>query len=118
MEAVLLEHDAIADSACVGINLSVYLPLQIPTTTNTRSDNEEWPRGYVVLKDTHKGKVTEEDIHKFMFDKVAKHKRLVGGIVFIDEVPKLASGKIVRKLLKEWAKRDAFTMKGPVRARL
>lgn len=53
-----------------------------------------------------------------MKPKVAKHKYLVGGIVFIDEVPKLASGKIVRKLVKEWAKRDAHEMEGKVKARL
>lgn len=47
--------------------------------------------------------------------KVAKHKQLVGGIVFVDEVPKLPSGKIVRKVVKQWAKRDAENMK---RARL
>jgi 4-coumarate--CoA ligase len=62
--------------------------------------------------------VTEEDLHLFMKAKVAKHKQLVGGIVFIDEVPKLASGKIVRKLLKEWAKRDAPILEGKVKARL
>jgi 4-coumarate--CoA ligase len=71
-----------------------------------------------VLKDEYKGKVTENDIHAWMKDKVAKHKRLVGGIVFIDEVPKLASGKIVRKLLKEWAKRDAPALEGRIKARL
>lgn len=79
---------------------------------------EEWPRGYVVLKDASKGKITEDDLHKYMHDKVAKHKRLVGGIVFIDEIPKLASGKIVRKLLKEWAKRDAPILEGRIKARL
>lgn len=41
-----------------------------------------------------------------MIGKVAKHKRLVGGVAFVDEVPKLASGKIQRKLIREWAKRD------------
>jgi acyl-coenzyme A synthetase/AMP-(fatty) acid ligase len=41
---------------------------------------------------------------------VAKHKRLVGGVTFIDEVPKLASGKIIRKLMKQWSKRDAEEM--------
>jgi 4-coumarate--CoA ligase len=70
----------------------------------------------VVLKEG--ATVTEEDIHLFMKAKVAKHKQLVGGIVFIDEVPKLASGKIVRKLLKEWAKRDAPILEGKVKARL
>lgn len=42
--------------------------------------------------------------------RVAKHKQLVGGIVFVDEVPKLASGKIMRKVLKDWAKKDAEKM--------
>lgn len=78
--------------------------------------SEEWPRGYVVLKQG--ATITEADIHAFMKEKLAKHKQLVGGIVFIDEVPKLASGKIVRKLLKEWSKRDAPIIEGKMKARL
>lgn len=50
--------------------------------------------------------------------KVAKHKQLVGGIEFVDEVPKLQSGKIMRKVVKDWAKRDAERMSGMVKARL
>ncbi len=91
LEAVLLEFDPIADAAAVGIML----------------DGQEWPRAYVVLKDEHKGKTTAEEIHEHMKIKVAKHKQLVGGIVFVEEVPKLQSGKIMRKVVKEWAKRDA-----------
>jgi 4-coumarate--CoA ligase len=72
----------------------------------------------VVLKPEGVGKLSEADIHAFMKSRVAKHKMLVGGIKFIDEVPKLASGKIVRKLMKEWAKRDAVEMQGKPRARL
>ncbi|KAF2404510.1 4-coumarate-CoA ligase [Trichodelitschia bisporula] len=102
LEAALLEHEAVADAACVGVTLH----------------GEEWPRGYVVLKEEWKGKVGEADIHKFMKVKVAKHKQLVGGVAFVDEVPKLASGKIVRKLLKEWAKRDAPVLEGKMKARL
>lgn len=94
LEAVLLEFDPIADAAAVGITL----------------DGQEWPRAYVTLKDEHKGKTTAEDIHRHMKIKVAKHKQLVGGIVFVDEVPKLQSGKIMRKVVKEWAKRDAEKM--------
>ncbi|ORY06908.1 hypothetical protein BCR34DRAFT_543052 [Clohesyomyces aquaticus] len=96
LEAVLLEHDAIADAAAVGITL----------------DGQEWPRAYVHLKDEHKGKITDEHIHAHMKEKVTKHKQLVGGIVFVDEIPKLQSGKIMRKVLKEWAKKDAEVLNG------
>lgn len=94
LEAALLEFDPIADAAAVGITL----------------DGQEWPRAYVVLKDEYKGRTTREEIHEHMKIKVAKHKQLVGGIVFVEEVPKLQSGKIMRKVVKEWAKRDAEMM--------
>ena len=102
LEATLLENDHIADAAVVGITLN----------------NEEWPRAYITLKDESKGKISAEDIQKWMKPRVAKHKQLVGGIKFIDEVPKLASGKIQRKVMREWAKRDALEMEGSSRARL
>lgn len=60
-----------------------------------------------MIQETSHGKVTPEDIQNELAARVAKHKRLVGGVVFIDEVPKLASGKIQRKTMREWAKRDA-----------
>ncbi|KAL1957003.1 hypothetical protein VTO42DRAFT_6492 [Malbranchea cinnamomea] len=102
LEAVLLENNDIEDAGVVGITIN----------------GEEWPRAYIHLKDHAKGKVTEADIHKYMKTKVARHKQLVGGIAFVDQVPKLPSGKIVRKLLKEWAKQDAATMKSVDRAKL
>lgn len=60
----------------------------------------------------------EQAIQKWMAARVAKHKRLVGGVQFVEEVPKLASGKIMRKVLKEWAKRDASGLEAQVKARL
>ena len=71
---------------------------------------EEYPRAYVALKDEAKGRITPKQIQDWIKDKVAKHKRLVGGVAFVDEVPKLASGKIQRKLMRDWAKRDATTV--------
>ena len=102
LEAVLLEHDDVADAAAVGIT----------------AHDEEIPRAYVVLQENAKGKTTEQDIQAFVASKVAKHKRLMGGVKFVDEVPKLPSGKIVRKLMKEWAKRDVKEVEGNVKARL
>lgn len=63
-----------------------------------------------MIQPESKGKVTPQDIQDWIASRVAKFKRLVGGVVFIDEVPKLASGKIQRKVMRDWAKRDAAEM--------
>lgn len=49
---------------------------------------------------------SSEEIQEWIKSKVAKHKYLTGGVIFIDEVPKSAAGKIQRKILREWAKKD------------
>jgi len=55
-------------------------------------------------------KMSGEDVQEWLKPKVAKHKWLVGGVKIVDEIPKLASGKIQRKVMREWAKRDALEM--------
>ncbi|KAI7335072.1 4-coumarate-CoA ligase [Hortaea werneckii] len=103
LEAVLLENEHVADAAVVGL----------------QGEHEELPRAYVALKDPAKGKVSERDIQEWTSQHVAKHKRLDGGVKFIDEVPKSPSGKIQRKIMREWAKRDAEEMQGkPPKAKL
>jgi len=106
LEAVLLESPDVADAAVVGLRFE--------------DDGDEWPRAYVVLQDEKKGQVTEKDIQKFVAGKVAKHKWLQGGVKFVDEIPKLPSGKIMRKVMKDTAKKDAEEMRqnGKVKARL
>ncbi|EPE06687.1 4-coumarate- ligase [Ophiostoma piceae UAMH 11346] len=91
LEGVLLENEHVADAAVVGITLK----------------SEEFPRAYVTIHETSKGRVAPVDIQKWIVARVAKHKRLTGGVVFVDVVPKLASGKIQRKVMREWAERDA-----------
>ena len=91
LEAVLLEHDDIADAGVVGAMV----------------DGEEKPRAYVQLKTDRPRKISETQIQNYMSDRVAKHKRLTGGVILVDEIPRLASGKIQRKVLKEWAKQEA-----------
>ncbi|KAL0934682.1 4-coumarate- ligase [Colletotrichum truncatum] len=104
LEAVLLENEHVADAAVVGIMI----------------DSNEWPRAYVAIQEPSKGKVNPVDIQEWIKSRVAKHKWLVGGVVFVDEVPRLASGKIQRKTMREWSKRDAAALIGSdgTRARL
>lgn len=59
------------------------------------------------MKREAKGKTSEMHIQDWVMARVAKHKYLTGGVRFVDEVPRIASGKIERKTLREWANRDA-----------
>lgn len=87
LEALLLEHPAIADAAVIGM----------PTP-----DGDEAPRAFVVLQPDKKSqKTTVEEVQNFVKDKVARHKRLTGGVTWIEAVPKNPSGKILRRQLRD-----------------
>lgn len=55
-------------------------------------------RAYVVLKEG--ANATEEDIINHVAGLVAPYKQLRGGVVFTNEIPKSASGKILRRLVR------------------
>lgn len=83
LEEILRDHPALADAAVIGI---------------PHRQRGEVPRAYVVKK---KGaEVDEEAIKDFVKAKVAKYKRLEGGVEFIEAIPKNATGKILRRELK------------------
>lgn len=91
LEGLLASHPKVSDVAVIGL----YSP----------SLASEVPRAYVVPV----GKPSDElakELVKYVHDRVAQHKRLRGGVVFIDEIPKSGSGKILRRVLKEKAKED------------
>nr|KMM66815.1 hypothetical protein CPAG_03153 [Coccidioides posadasii RMSCC 3488] len=96
LEAIILEHDDVEDGGVVGIMLPVEF-----------RNEEEYPRAYVHLKPGAQRKIAPADIQAFIKARVAKHKQLMGGVTFIEAVPRLPSGKIIRRLLREWAKKDA-----------
>ncbi|KAI5856369.1 4-coumarate-CoA ligase-like protein [Tricharina praecox] len=89
LEGVLLQHPGIIDAAVIGI---------------TTPAGEELPRAYVVKRPGTE--LTEKEVYDWAAEKLAKYKRLDGGVVFLEAVPKNASGKILKKALRELAARD------------
>ena len=61
------------------------------------------PRAYVVAD---RKAMPPEKIEAFVGDNVADYKRLRGGVVYVDAIPKSPSGKILRKDLRELARRE------------
>ncbi|KAK1688888.1 hypothetical protein BDP55DRAFT_629428 [Colletotrichum godetiae] len=82
LEGHLLEHEGVRDCAVIRV---------------TR-EGQEHPQAHIVPKDNN---VTAESIIKFMESRLSAHKRLTGGIVFTEVIPKSASGKILRRLLQD-----------------
>ena len=84
LEALLLTHPAVLDAAVV-----------------RRADEEagEVPKAYVVLKPDDASKATSgEAIMGWVAQRVAPHKR-IRHLEFIEQIPKSASGKILRRVL-------------------
>jgi acyl-coenzyme A synthetase/AMP-(fatty) acid ligase len=48
--------------------------------------------------------MSEGNVQAYMKERLAGYKQLVGGVKFVDAIPKNASGKILKKDLKEIAK--------------
>ncbi|KAH0442781.1 4-coumarate- ligase [Colletotrichum camelliae] len=88
LEALLLERPDVADVAVIGVTIS----------------GEEFPRAYIVRSPGTN--TSGEEIAKWLEERVAKHKRLRGGVAFTDVIPKNPSGKILRKILREQAKKE------------
>jgi 4-coumarate--CoA ligase len=55
--------------------------------------------------------LTEADVLKFVAERSSPAKRLRGGVIFIDKIPKNPSGKILRRELRELLKQHSFKAK-------
>jgi len=51
-------------------------------------------------------KLGRVDVDKWVAERLAGYKRLAGGVVFVDEIPKNPSGKILKRILREQAKKE------------
>ncbi|KAI1619265.1 hypothetical protein EDD37DRAFT_676002 [Exophiala viscosa] len=87
LEDLLLGHPLVADAAVVGI---------------PDDYAGEVPKAFIVLVDlSAKGSTTKQILYDFVKRKRSKSKWLTGGIEFLDTIPKSASGKILRRVLKD-----------------
>ncbi|MEV6292290.1 4-coumarate--CoA ligase family protein [Streptomyces sp. NPDC051896] len=85
LEALLLTHPRIADAAVIG---------------TYDGDGNEVPHAFVVRRADTAGEPTENEIMRYVAERVAPYKR-VRRVTFIDTVPRAASGKILRRELRE-----------------
>jgi acyl-CoA synthetase (AMP-forming)/AMP-acid ligase II len=83
LEALLLTHEKIADAAVIGVR---------------DAEGEEIPKAFVVRQESA-GDLTADDVMTFVAERIAPHKK-VRVVEFIDQIPKSASGKILRKDLR------------------
>ncbi len=83
LEALLLTHDKVADVAVIGVR---------------DDEGEEVPKAFVVRQDSG-ADLTAEDVMAFVAERIAPHKK-VRVVEFIEQIPKSASGKILRKDLR------------------
>ena len=84
LEALLLTHPEITDVAMIGV---------------PDADAGEVPMGFVVAT----GALTLEDLHDFLEPQVAHYKH-VKRLELVSEIPKSASGKILRRVLRDQVK--------------
>lgn len=89
LEGILLADPRVKDAAVIGVPF----------------EGTEAPRGYVVRAEgAGAEEISDEDVRGIVRGKVAAYKELRGGVVFVDEIPRSAVGKILRRELRERAK--------------
>ncbi|KRT83196.1 AMP-binding protein [Oryctes borbonicus] len=84
LEEIIRDFPSVAEAAVIGV---------------PHERDGEVPRAYVISKSNQT--IDVDKLQEYVSSKVARHKRLTGGISVIDNLPKNASGKILRKELKE-----------------
>jgi len=87
VEMALAEHPAVSESAVVGIPHEMW---------------GETPLAYLVL---HPGTAQpgEDELMDFLRERLASFKLPKGGFVFVDSLPRTASGKVLKRSLREQA---------------
>ncbi|OQV03335.1 AMP-binding enzyme domain-containing protein [Cladophialophora immunda] len=111
LEGKLSDHPLVRDVAVIGVY--------------DRSQHTEVPRAYIMHASRGGQGANEETgvpedelsrehadvIIKWFEAKVANHKRLRGGVRFVEAIPKSAAGKVLKNQIKQMAKREEALQK-------
>ncbi|TFG12765.1 MAG: hypothetical protein EU531_10320 [Promethearchaeota archaeon] len=62
------------------------------------------PKAFIMLKETSKGKVSEQEIINWVAERISAYKK-IREVEFVDSIPKSGSGKILRRELVELEKK-------------
>ena len=93
LEGLLITHPNVTDVAVIGVY--------------SANDATELPRAYIVLTNgVERCEKTAIKIAKWLGGKVSNYKKLRGGIRFVDTIPKSATGKILRRVLRDDAAKE------------
>jgi len=95
VESILLTNSLISDAAVVGVY--------------SEENATELPVAYVVLRNpsaNNDHRQLKKQIQDYVAERVSSHKRLRGGVYITDQIPKSASGKILRRILRERIKSE------------
>ncbi|CAN8005172.1 unnamed protein product [Ixodes pacificus] len=84
IESVLLSHDGIEEAAVIGVPHPQYYEAAL---------------AFVVLKKSC-SKITKEELQNFVAGQLGPYIHLHGGVKFVDEIPKNANGKVMRRKLQ------------------
>lgn len=97
LEALLLTHPRVKDAGVVGVYDKTQAT-ELPTAfvCLAESDWEDSPAYRAEF---------DREMRAWTASRVARHKRLGGGVHIVDEIPKSASGKILRRFLRDRAQR-------------
>lgn len=107
LEDLLLGHPAVADVTVIGVY--------------SEERATELPRAYVVPAAGYKGDDNlEKTLQEWLHERVSPHKKLRGGVRFVEAIPKSNAGKILRRVLVEQARLEEKQKKkdSSVKARL
>ena len=85
IETVLLEHPAVKEAVVFGL---------------PHDEDGDVPAACLVLKQG--GNIGEQEIDKFLTERVADRERLRGGVTFVETLPQTPTGKIDRRQVRDF----------------